>query len=65
MWASNPDIRRGVNAPDTSDCSRVCSGGSWKIIIPLGTGSAVIISSTVPWLDRNVPGSRWAPSTSS
>ena len=65
MCPSRLDIRRGVKARDTRARSRVCSGGSWKIIMPLGVGCAVIISSTVPWPETNVAGSRWAVSTSS
>ena len=36
-----------------------------KIIIEPGTRSSPIISSTVPWAELNVAGSRWAASTSS
>ena len=57
-------MRRGVNARFTSDRSRVWSGGSRKIIIADGTGSSVMISSTVPCAELYVAGSRWAASTS-
>ena len=42
-------MRRGVKARLTSLRSRVCSGGSFMIIIGMFSyGSSVIISSTMP-----------------
>ena len=59
-------MRRGVKARDTSVRSRVWSGGSRKIICPAAASDrGDIISSTVPWAELNVFGSRWAASTSS
>ena len=52
MRSSSEPIRRGVNARDTSVRRRVWSGGSRKIIIPLGMRFADIISRTVPWLEQ-------------
>ena len=57
-------MRRGVKAFETRRRSRVWSGGSTKIINSLPWVSAVIISSTVPWAELNVPGLRCAASTS-
>ena len=49
---------------DTSERSRCAREDPAKIIIPLGTVSAVIISRTVPWPEQERPGSRCAASTS-
>jgi hypothetical protein len=71
MLAQNPRTRssstavwRGVNARETSWRSSVCSGGSRKMIWPVELRSCPIISSTVPFAELNVAGSRWAVSTS-
>ena len=57
-------MRRGVNVRDTSERRAVCSGGSMKIMDPVLATWSPIISSTVPWLEMNVPGSFDAASTS-
>ena len=64
MSASRVAIRRGVNAFDTSRRYRVWSGGSMKIMISWGAGSGLSISSTVPWDEQKVLGSRLNASTS-
>ncbi len=59
------EIRRGVNARDTSDRSLVWSGGSMLIIWWLRSSSGPRLSSTVEWAELNVDGFLLAASTSS
>ena len=64
MCSSSWAMRRGVKARETRVRRMVCDGGSMKMIWPVPLMSWSMSSSTVPWAELNVAGSRWAASTS-
>ena len=64
MRSSSSDMRRAVNARETSLRRVECLGGSVQIIIPVSTTSGERESKVVPWAELNPSGSLLAASMS-